>query len=193
MSIKKQLTPSVFKKESETLSLSDIARKYGVSKQYITQLHTEYKTQYPELFAETEISPDWLKAQLNSRTILEICNMTGKSYHTIKKLMREYGLSKPTATAAFDEDYVREQYITHCKSDKELAAHYGCSVSLVKKFRYEHAILKTDRLPLHERLTEPIARQLVACDRMTLNQLSEQFDATPGEVTKVLESYGLKA
>ena len=29
MSIKKQLTPSVFKKESETLSLSDIARKYG--------------------------------------------------------------------------------------------------------------------------------------------------------------------
>ena len=162
MSIKEQLTPSVFKKESETLSLSGIARKYGVSKQYITQLHTEYKAQYPELFAETEISPDWLKAQLNSHTILEICNMTGKSYHTIKKLMGEYGLSKPTATAAFDKDYVREQYITHCKSDKELAAHYGCSVSLVKKFRYEHAILKTDRLPLHERLTEPIARQLVA-------------------------------
>ena len=193
MSIKEQLTPSVFKKESETLSLSDIARKYGVSKQYITQLHTEYKAQYPELFTETEISPDWLKAQLNSRTILEICNMTGKSYHTIKKLMREYGLSKPTATAAFDKDYVREQYITHCKSDKELATHYGCSVSLVKKFRYEHAILKTDRLPLHERLTEPIARRLIECDRMTLNQLSEQFDATPGEVTKVLESYGLKA
>ena len=193
MSIKKQLTPSVFKKESETLSLSDIARKYGVSKQYITQLHTEYKAQYPELFAETEISPDWLKVQLNSHTILEICNMTGKSYHTIKKLMGEYGLSKPTATAAFDKDYVREQYITHCKSDKELAAHYGCSVSLVKKFRYEHAILKTDRLPLHERLTEPIARQLLECDRMTLNQLSEQFDATPGEITKVLESYGLKA
>lgn len=59
--------------------------------------------------------------------------MTGKSYHAIKKLMAEYGLSKPTATAAFDEDYVREQYITHCRSDKELAAHYGCSVSLVKK------------------------------------------------------------
>lgn len=193
MSIKEQLTPSVFKKESETLSLSDIARKYGVSKQYITQLHTEYKAKYPELFTETEISPDWLKAQLNSRTILEICNMTGKSYHTIKKLMREYGLSKPTATAAFDKDYVREQYITHCKSDKELATHYGCSVSLVKKFRYEHAILKTDRLPLHERLTEPIARRLIECDRMTLNQLSEQFDATPGEITKVLESYGLKA
>ena len=48
MSIKEQLTPLVFKKESETLSLSGIARKYGVSKQYITQLHTEYKTQYPE-------------------------------------------------------------------------------------------------------------------------------------------------
>lgn len=192
MSIKEQLTPSVFKKESETLSLSDIARKYGVSKQYITQLHTEYKAQYPELFAETEISPDWLKVQLNSHTILEICNMTGKSYHTIKKLMGEYGLSKPTATAAFDKDYVREQYITHCKSDKELAAHYGCSVSLVKKFRYEHAILKTDRLPLHERLTEPIARRLVECNHMTLNQLSEQFDATPGEITKVLENYGLK-
>ena len=192
MSIKEQLTPSVFKKESETLSLSDIARKYGVSKQYITQLHTEYKAQYPELFAETEISPDWLKVQLNSHTILEICNMTGKSYHTIKKLMGEYGLSKPTATAAFDKDYVREQYITHCKSDKELAAHYGCSVILVKKFRYEHAILKTDRLPLHERLTEPIARRLVECNHMTLNQLSEQFDATPGEITKVLENYGLK-
>ena len=53
MSIKEQLTPLVFKKESETLSLSGIARKYGVSKQYITQLHTEYKTQYPELYAET--------------------------------------------------------------------------------------------------------------------------------------------
>lgn len=192
MSIKEQLTPLVFKKESETLSLSGIARKYGVSKQYITQLHTEYKAQYPELFAETEISPDWLKAQLDSHTILEICNMTEKSYHTIKKLMREYGLSKPTATAAFDEDYVREQYITHCRSDKELAAHYGCSVSLVKKFRYEHAILKTDRQPLSERLTEPVAHQLIECGRMTLEQLSEQFDATPGEIAKVLEGYGLK-
>lgn len=118
--------------------------------------------------------------------------MTGKSYHTIKKLMREYGLSKPTATAAFDKDYVREQYITHCRSDKELAAHYGCSVSLVKKFRYEHAILKTDRQPLSERLTEPVAHHLIECGRMTLEQLSEQFDATPGEITKVLEGYGLK-
>ena len=118
--------------------------------------------------------------------------MTGKSYHTIKKLMGEYGLSKPTATAAFDKDYVREQYITHCKSDKELAAHYGCSVSLVKKFRYEHAILKTDRQPLSERLTEPVAHHLIECGRMTLEQLSEQFDATPGEIAKVLEGYGLK-
>ena len=192
MCIKEQLTPLVFKKESETLSLSGIARKYGVSKQYITQLHTEYKTQYPELFAETEISPDWLNAQLDSHTILEICNMTGKSYHTIKKLMGEYGLSKPTATAAFDEDYVREQYITLCRSDKELAAHYDCSVSLVKKFRYEHAILKTERQPLSERLTEPIAHQLIECDRMTLEQLSEKFDATPGEITRVLKRYGLK-
>ena len=106
--------------------------------------------------------------------------------------MGEYGLSKPTATAAFDEDYVREQYITHCRSDKELAAHYGCSVSLVKKFRYEHAILKTDRQPLSERLTEPVAHQLIECGRMTLEQLSEQFDATPGEIAKVLEGYGLK-
>ena len=106
--------------------------------------------------------------------------------------MGEYGLSKPTATAAFDEDYVREQYITLCRSDKELAAHYDCSVSLVKKFRYEHAILKTERQPLSERLTEPIAHQLIECDRMTLEQLSEKFDATPGEITRVLKRYGLK-
>ena len=43
-----------------------------------------------------------------------------------------------------------------------------------------------------ERLTEPVAHQLIECGRMTLEQLSEQFDATPGEIAKVLEGYGLK-
>lgn len=188
MSVKDFLTPIQLKTLLETKNLITIAKKYGVSKQYISQLYSEYKAQYPELFSEIPITAQWLKEQLESRTILEICNDTGKSYHQIKKLMAEYGIEKPTATANFDKEYVREQYVTLCKSDKELAKHYGCSVSLIKKFRYEHAILKTDRTPLAERLTKECALHLVR-DGHTVETLAEKFDATQKEIIRLLCSY----
>ena len=188
MSVKDSLTPIQLKTLLETENLITIAKKYGVSKQYISQLYSEYKAQYPELFAEEPITAEWLKEQLVSRTILDICNETGKSYHQIKKLMAEYGIEKPTTTANFDKDYVREQYVTLCKSDKELAKHYGCSVSLVKKFRYEHSILKTDRIPLGERLTRELALQLVH-DGHTIETLADKFDATQKEIIRLLYSY----
>lgn len=188
MSVKDFLTPIQLKTLLETENLITIAKKYGVSKQYISQLYSEYKAQYPELFAEKPITAQWLKDQLGSHTILEICNDTGKSYHQIKKLMAEYGIEKPTATANFDKEYVREQYVTLCKSDKELAKHYGCSVSLIKKFRYEHAILKTDRAPLAERLTKECALHLVR-DGHTVETLAEKFDATKKEIIRLLCSY----
>ena len=161
MAIKDSLTPTQLKRLLETQNLITIAKNYGVTKQYISQLYAEYKAQYPDLFAEPEITAEWLEEQLETHTILEICNATGKSYQHIKKLMAEYGISKNTATASFDKDYIREQYVTLCKSDKELAKHYGCSVSLVKKFRYEHSILKTDRHPLSERLPKEDALKLI--------------------------------
>lgn len=188
MSVKDSLTPIQLKTLLESENLITIARKYGVSKQYISQLYSEYKAQYPEMFAEEPITAQWLREQLESRTILEICNDTGKSYHQIKKLMAEYGIEKPTATANFDKDYVREQYVTLCKSDKELAKHYGCSVSLIKKFRYEHSILKTDRVSLAERLTKDLALQLVH-DGHTVQTLAEKFDATQKEIIRLLCSY----
>ena len=188
MSVKDSLTPIQLKTLLEAENLITIAKKYGVSKQYISQLYSEYKTQYPELFAEEPITAEWLKEQLESRTILDICNETGKSYHQIRKLMAEYGIEKPTTTANFDKDYVREQYVTLCKSDKELAKHYGCSVSLVKKFRYEHSILKTDRAPLAERLTKKLALQLVH-NGHTIETLADKFDATPKEIIRLLCSY----
>lgn len=190
MSVKDSLTPIQLKTLLESENLITIARKYGVSKQYISQLYSEYKAQYPEMFAEEPITAQWLREQLESRTILEICNDTGKSYHQIKKLMAEYGIEKPTATANFDKDYVREQYVTLCKSDKELAKHYGCSVSLIKKFRYEHSILKTDRVSLAERLTKDLALQLVH-DGHTVQTLAEKFDATQKEIIRLLCSYEL--
>jgi len=190
MAIKDSLTPIQLKTLLETENLITIAKKYGVSKQYISQLYSEYKAQYPEVFAEEPITAQWLEERLESRTILEICNETGKSYHHIKKLMVEYGIEKPTATANFDKEFVREQYVTLCKSDKELAKHYGCSVSLIKKFRYEHSILKTDRAPLAERLTKELALQLVH-DGHTAQTLAEKFDATEKEIIRLLCSYGL--
>ena len=190
MSVKDSLTPIQLKTLLESENLITIARKYGVSKQYISQLYSEYKAQYPEMFAEEPITAQWLREQLESRTILEICNDTGKSYHQIKKLMAEYGIEKPTATANFDKEYVREQYVTLCKSDKELAKHYGCSVSLIKKFRYGHSILKTDRAPLAERLTKDLALQLVH-DGHTVQTLAEKFDATQKEIIRLLCSYEL--
>lgn len=190
MSVKDSLTPIQLKTLLETENLITIAKKYGVSKQYISQLYSEYKVQYPELFAEEPITAQWLKEQLESRTILEICNETEKSYHHIRKLMAEYGIEKPTATANFDKDYVREQYVTLCKSDKELAKHYGCSVSLIKKFRYEHSILKTDRTPLAERLTKELALQLVH-NGHTAQTLADKFDATQKEIIRLLSSYDI--
>lgn len=191
MAVKDILTPLVFKEALKTKNLITIAKEYGVSKQYITQLYSEYKAQYPELFAEQEITAQWLKAQLENHTILEICNMTGKSYHHIRNLMKQYGIQKPTATATFDEEQIRKAYIDECRSDKSIALQYGCSVSLIKKFRYEHSIFKSDRKPLSERLTKESASQLLRSGS-TVAQLSKQFDATEKEVLKVLFSYGIE-
>lgn len=191
MAVKDTLTPSQFKEELKTQNLITIAGKYGVSKQYITQLYAEYRVLYPDLFSENAITSEWLTEQLENHTILEICNMTGKSYHHIRKLMTEYGVSKATATAAFDKEYIRKTYVDECKSDKEIALHYGCSVSLVKKFRYEHSILKTDRKPLPERLAKDAATELVQLGYSHL-QISEKFDATPKEIMKLLFRYGIE-
>ena len=190
MAVKDFLTPIQLKTLLETQNLITIAKKYNVSKQYISQLYAEYKEQYPELFAEPVISAKWLAEQLEAHTILEICNMTGKSYHHIKKLMDEYGLIKPTTTAAFDKEHIRKAYVDECRSDKEIAKFYGCSVSLVKKFRYEHSIFKTDRKPLSMRLTKEEAIRLVQ-QGSTVSQLSELFDATPNEIRKLLLNYGI--
>ncbi len=190
--IKDTLTPDVFKAELTELNLSGIARKYGVSKQYINQLYNEYRSIYPELFEEPEIDPCWLKEQLENHTVVEICNMTGKSYHHIRNLMRQHNLTKNTATAAFDKDYVREQYVTLCRSDKSLAEHYGCSVSLIRQFRYKHSILKSDRLPLSERLPIEEAYRLVQEERLSPSQIGEKYDATPNEVIKLLNGYAIE-
>ena len=188
MAVKDILTPLVFKEALKTKNLITIAKEYGVSKQYITQLYSEYKVHYPELFAEPEITAQWLTAQLENHTILEICNMTGKSYHHIHNLMKQYGLQKPTSTAAFDEELIRKAYVDECKSDRSIALQYGCSV---KKFRYEQYIFKTDRKALCERLTKDIASKLIQSD-YSVAQISEQFDATEKEVIKVLFSYGIE-
>ena len=191
MAIKEILTPMQLNEELNKQNLTAIAKKYGVSKQYITQLHAQYQSRYPDLFAEPVITSQWLTEQLKSRTILEICTNTGKSYHHIKKLMREYGIEKPTVTANFDKDYLRQQYVTLCQSDRAIARHYGCSVSLVRKFRYEHAILKTDRAPLTERLTAEAASKLLR-ESYTVQELSLKFDATPKEITRLLKYYKLQ-
>lgn len=191
MAIKEILTPIQLKEELKEQNLTAIAKKFGVSKQYITQMYAEYKARYPDLFAEPVITSQWLTEQLESRTILDVCNDTGKSYHHIKKLMREYGIEKPTVTANFDKDYIRQQYVTLCQSDKAIAMHYGCSVSLVRKFRYEHAILKSDRAPLMERLTAETASKLLQ-KGYAVEELSLRFDATPKEITRLLKYYKLQ-
>ena len=190
--LKDILTPKVFKAELSSLNLSGIARKYGVSKQYIHQLHNEYRSLYPDMFREPEIEPDWLKEQLELHTVIEICNMTGKSYHHIRNLMRQYNLTKNTVTAAFDKEYIREQYVTLYRSDKSLAEHYGCSASLIRQFRYKHSILKSDRLPLSERLPLEEANRLIQVEGLSPSEISEKYDATSNEVIKLLNRYAIK-
>ena len=189
--IKDLLTPEVLKAEMSVLNLAGIARKYGVSKQYIHQLYRQYAAEYPQLFYEPEIEPEWLKEQLKTHTVLEICNMTGKSYHHIHNLMRQHNLVKHTTTAELDKTYIREQYVTLCQSDRSLAQHYSCSVSLIRKFRHQHGILHADRIPLSERLSEMVAKQHMM-DGLSLLQLSEQYDETPYEIAKLLRSYSIE-
>lgn len=51
--LKDILTPQKLKSELEHSNLSQIAKRYGVSKQYMTQVFAEYRKQYPHLFPET--------------------------------------------------------------------------------------------------------------------------------------------
>lgn len=189
--VKLSLTPLQLKNSLKTQNLITLAKKFSISKQYMSQLYAQYRAQYPDLFRNDEISKEQLANLLDEHTIAEICNITGKSYHEIRKLMRSYGITRETVTASFDPDYIRQQYVELCRSDKELADYYGCSVSLIRKFRYEHSILKSDRKPLGERLSKPTAEKLVYTDGLSASQLAAKFDATQNEIIKLLEKYGI--
>ena len=187
--LKDILTPQKLKSELEHANLSQIAKRYGVSKQYMTQVFAEYRKQYPHLFPETYPSKEWLENALKQKTILGRCNETGISYHRLRKLMEEYGIPKHTVTARFDKQKIRQQYVVYRWSDKEIAEEYGCSVYLVKKFRYDHQIFKNDRLPLKDCLTKDMAQKLINNYHLGLNEIHYIFDATPNEIQKLLESY----
>ena len=87
--LKDILTPQKLKSELEHSNLSQIAKRYGVSKQYMTQVFAEYRKQYPHLFPETYPSKEWLENALKQKTILGICNETGLSYHRIDVYKRQ--------------------------------------------------------------------------------------------------------
>lgn len=189
--IRSILTPQKLTEELKTQNLSQIAKKYGVSKQYITQLHTKYQASYPDLFPKKTISKKELEKALKTQTIASVCNQTGLSYYTVRKLIRQYGLRKDTATARFDEKDIRRKYLDLWWSDAEIAETYGCSVSLVKKFRYNRGILKTDRAPLAERLTRDAALYLTAERGLSLSDICRVFGSTRPETEKLLGTYGI--
>lgn len=189
--IRETLTPQQMHEELKKLNLTQIAKKYGSTKQYMTQLYAEYKAGYPELFPDKTISKEWLEDALQSQTIFSICSLTGLSYHRVRNLIREYGLEKNTVTSNFDEKDIRRMYIDLWQSDQEIAAQYGCSASLVKKFRYNHGIFKTDRLPLDRRLTKSAAEYLVNELRLSLDEISEVFNSTKLEAQKLLSKYNI--
>lgn len=191
MIIKDILTPQKMHEELKKLNLTQIAQKYGSSKQYMTQLYAEYKASYPALFPEKTVTREWLEEALKSKSIFSICSETGLSYHRIRNLIREYGLEKDTVTARFDEKEIRRMYVELWYSDKEIADQYGCSASLVKKFRYNHGIFKTDRLPLAKRLTKPAAEYLVDELHLSLDEISEVFNSTKLEAKKILSTYSI--
>ena len=187
------LTPQQMHEELKKLNLTQIAKKYGSSKQYMTQLYAEYKAGYPELFPEKTLTKEWLEEALKTQTIFSICNETGLSYHRVRNLIRKYGLERDTVTAHFDEKEIRHLYIDIWQSDKEIAEQYGCSASLVKKFRYNHGIFKTDRLPLDKRLTKSAAEYLVDELHLSLEEISEVFNSTKLETQKILSIYSICA
>ncbi len=189
--IKDTLTPLVLKAELTELNLSQIARKYGVSKQHINHIYKEYRLRYPEMFAEREIKPDWLKAQLENHTVKEICDKTGTTYYRIRNLMKQYGLTKNTITTSFDKDYIREQYELICRSDQSLADEFGCSEGLIRKYRHKYSILKAHRPPLSERLPAETAKQLVQSEKLSVQEISKKYDATANEVMKLLKNYSI--
>lgn len=191
--IKDTLTPQQLKKELKKMNMVAIAEKYGVTKQYISRLYTEYQAAYPDLFPKKTVSEEWLRNAMKSKSVLEICNETGLSYHRIRNLISKYGIEKDTVTAKLDEATVRRLYVTQWWSDGELAAHYGCSASLIKQFRYSNQIFKTDRLPLTSRLTEKAARYLSEKLQLSSADISRVFDATRNEVQRLLAKYGIDA
>ncbi len=189
--IKDILTPQKMKEELKTLNLTQIAKKYGVTKQYISQLYAEYQSFHPELFRKNKPSEQWLKEAIKTKSIIEICNETGLSYHHIKKLMLKYGIEKPTVTATFDIEDIRHLYVNLWWSDKSLADKYGCSAILIKKFRYSNQIFKTDRLPLACRLTKPAAEYLLKKLQLSLREMCEVYDVSEYSINKVLKELNL--
>lgn len=173
------------------MSLNDIGKKYGVSRQRVHQVLQEYKEQFPELFVgNVEPTKEEIKEKLDKNySLSDIAKDFEISTGHLKKKMDEYGLKKQFIKDVLTKEILIELYVNKEKSDDEIANMYNCSANTVMKLRYNHNIHESMKRTLGEKLTRDIFIDLYINKKLLLVQLAELFGTNIQNVIKLKKEY----
>lgn len=144
MSVKEQLTPSLFRdKLQQGYSVEEIVK--GIcSRSRGYQILYEYQKKYPDWFPKRKkLDPKEVKDILENHTLTDTARYFGISVNTLKAWMKKWGLEKPTLKERLTPAIL--QQLIESYSDQQIANIYRCSIHTVRKLRYEYGLHRRNK------------------------------------------------
>ena len=209
MAVRKKLTAEKLIKlhTQDNLSLAEIGKMYGVSRQRIHQLKKEFEEKYGKINRRLFIDVVTLKHYLDQGwTAKQIAERFEMKASKVSRLIRKYrsqyenGVSeikikRKTVDELINKYELKMLYEEKLMTDKEIAKHFQVSASTVGMLRRKYKIktMKTKALrKLPQMLTHSKFERLYLQEGYTLQEIASKFDCNVAAVIELKEQYGIK-
>lgn len=140
-----------------------------------------------ELFSEEWIEY-WLQ-RLNQKQITEQFHV---GYSFIVSLRRQANLPSPDPQNNLDIALIKKLYLENSWSDNKIAKMLGVAKYSITQARKANNIKKSERLPLHAKLTKDEFEKLYLTEQLTLSQISDLYDVPLYQISELRHKYGKK-
>lgn len=209
MAIRKELTADVFIRlhTQENLSLSAIAKEYGVSRQRVHQIKKDIEKKHGRINRRIFIDAITLKHYLDqgwtAKQIAERFSMKpSKVARLIRQAKEQYedGMSAIKVERKKVEDILSKEelydlYVRQLKTDREIAAMYQLSASTVGSLRKAYYI-ETKRTKALRKLPSVLTKEkfihMYHVEKKTLKQIAKQHECNVSAILALKQSYGIK-
>jgi DNA-binding CsgD family transcriptional regulator len=187
--------------------LTEIAKKYGVSRQRVHQMKQEFEKKHGRINRRIFIDSITLKHYLDqgwtAKQIAERFSMKpSKVTRLIRKAKEQYedGLSAIKVERKKVKDLItREElydmYIRQLKTDKEIAAKYQISPSTVGSLRKQYKIPTKHSKGLRKlpgQLTKEKFKQHYLIEKKTLKEIAKKYTCHVTAILALKETYEIK-